>query len=296
MRKSNRPDLIFQTPFTGKPSVFPNAGMRWRMKIIRAGARIIVKCYPVRADYTQPRHHRGRGRQAQKSLNLRNSMEQFRLLCLNNFSGSDQYVTLTFCDEPDNRAFSPEQKVFRERIKYFVKKLRKITGHDIKYIGCREDVNQNNEPIRTHVHLLISGAEKEEIEKAWSYGEVTKIEKIAAGIDNIISYCSKTFPLKEDNGQRYIRSRNLVPPDESDSKTLDIRYADDFDELETILDYPKEYFEEFYPEYILPEEPKIWQSEYISGYYMYAELINRHSPDWQILAKDKRLSGEFSPP
>ena len=292
----NRPDLIFQTPFTGRPSAFSNAGMRWRIKIIRAGSRLIAKCYPVRADYTQPRHRRGRCKQSQKSLNLRNSMDQFRLLCWNNFSASDQFVTLTFCDEPDNRAFFLDQKLLRERIKYFIKKLRKKTGHDIKYIGCREDVNENNEPIRTHVHLLISGAAKEEIEKAWIYGEVIKIDKIGAGIDNIINYCSKTFPVKEENEQRYIRSRNLVQPDESDSKTLDIRYCDDLAELEAILDCPKEYFEEFYPDYILPEAPKIWQSEFISGYYLHAELINRHSPDWQIIARDKRLSGGFGFP
>lgn len=42
------------------------------------------------------------------------------------------------------------------------------------------------------------------IEKGWIYGEAIKIEKTGAGIDNIIVYCSKTFPLKEDAGQRYI--------------------------------------------------------------------------------------------
>ena len=296
MKNSTIPDLIFRKPCVGRLSSLSNDGRRWRVKCIRAGSRLIVKCYPVRADYTQVRHHRGRSRPAQNSLNLRNSMEQFRLLSLNNFSGSDLFVTLTFSDEPDERVFQLDQKVFLERMKYFFRKLRNLAQREIKYIGCREDVNENNEPIRTHVHLLISGASKEEIGKAWPYGEVKKIEKTGQNIDNIIAYCCKTFPYKEDNTQRYIRSKNLVPPDESDSKTLDLRNAEDWEELEAILSYPREYFEEFYPEYILSEEPKIWQSEFISGYYLNAELVDRHSPDWQVMAKARRLTGVYDPP
>ena len=291
-----KPDILFMQPCFYKPSAFSNAGMRWRVKIIRAGSRLIVKCYPVRVDYSQKRHRRSCSRKSQKSLNLRNSMEQFRLLALNNFSETGLFVTLTFSDEPENRALYLDQKEFLERMKYFFKKLRKITGREIKYIGCKEDVNENNEPIRSHIHLLISGATKEEIKKAWIYGEVNKIEKFKGEIDNAINYCCKTFALKEDNEHRYFRSRNLVPPDESDSKTLDLKFADDWDELEAILNYPKEYFDEFYPEYILPEEPKIWESEFMPGYYLHAELVDKHSTDWQLIARDKRLTGAFDFP
>lgn len=44
--------------------------IRWRVKTIRAGNMQIVKAYPARIDYTQPRKARKKpSREAQKKLN-----------------------------------------------------------------------------------------------------------------------------------------------------------------------------------------------------------------------------------
>ena len=290
MSISTKPDILFQIPSSGRPLSVTGSGKRWKRKIIRAGSIIILKCYPVRADYSQPRHHRGSSRDSQKSLNLRNCKEKFRLLCLNNFSDSDSFVTLTYTEEPENKT------VLHEQIKYFFKKLRKKSDSDIKYIGCVENITEDNEPVRIHIHLLISGASKAAIEEAWIYGDVTTVRKLNVDMEGAIKYCSKTFKYKNDNEQCYIRSRNLIPPDESDTKTLDIRNWDDWDELDAILNSTKEYCEEIYPEYLLSEDPAIWESEFMSGYYLYAELTNRYSLNWHLKAKEKRIMGDFDSP
>ena len=78
--------------------------IRCRVKTIRAGNMQILKAYPARVDYTQPRKARKKpSREAQKKLNDRNRSEQFRLLLLTNFSKEDLFATLTFAQEPEDK-------------------------------------------------------------------------------------------------------------------------------------------------------------------------------------------------
>lgn len=160
--------------------------IRWRVKTIRAGNMQIVKAYPARVDYTQPRKVRSKpSREAQKKLNDRNRSEQFRLLLLTNFSNEDLFATLTFAQEPEDKTKA------LEKLKYFLKKLRKASTGEIKYLGVIETQNTGCDAVRCHIHLVISGRDYEAIKKNWIYGN-TKIQKMKDALD-AAGYLSKTF-------------------------------------------------------------------------------------------------------
>ena len=56
-------------------------------------------------------------------------------------------------------------------------------------------------------------------------------------------------------------------------KTLDVRYLPDAEELDAIINYPKEYTAVFFPEYEMVSTPEIWQSSYMPGCYIKIEMI-----------------------
>ena len=225
------------------PNISYGSLIRWRVKTIRAGNLQIVKAYPARADYTQPRKGKSKpSREAQKKLNDRNRGEQFKLLLLENFSKADLFATLTFEQEPENKTKA------LEKLKYFLKKLRKASAEEIKYLGVIETHNADGDAVRCHIHIIISGRDNTEIKKNWIYGKV-KIQKVKDPLD-AAKYISKTFVEMPAGEHHYVRSRNLRNPD-IETKTLDVRYLPDAEELEAIIKYPREYAGIFYPDYEL---------------------------------------------
>lgn len=102
---ANHLNEIYSSRVRGdKSNISYGSLIRWRVKTIRAGNMQIVKAYPARVDYTQPRKVRSKSsREAQKKLNDRNRSEQFKLLLLTNFSRKDLFVTLTFAEEPEDK-------------------------------------------------------------------------------------------------------------------------------------------------------------------------------------------------
>ncbi|MBQ6482794.1 MAG: hypothetical protein IJI45_16955 [Anaerolineaceae bacterium] len=253
------------------PNISYGSLIRWRVKTIRAGNIQIIKTYPARADYTQPRKARNKqSREVQKKLNDRNRSEQFRLLLLTNFSKDDLFATLTFEQEPEDKIKA------LEKLKYFLKKLRKASTGEIKYLGVIETQAADGDAVRCHIHIVISGQDHAAIKKNWIYGNamIQKIEDVmdAAG------YLSKTFAEMPAGEHHYVRSRNLRNPD-IETKTLDVRYLPDAEELEAIVKCPREYAAVFFPDYELIEELEIWQSSYIPGCYVKLEMIHRDDLD-----------------
>ena len=247
------------------PNINFGSLIRWRVKTIRAQNMQIVKAYPARVDYTQPRKARSKpSRKAQKKLNDRNRKEQFRLLLMTNFSKEDLFATLTFAQEPSDKS-----KAF-EKLKYFLKKLRKQSASEIKYLGVIETQNIKGEAVRCHIHIILSGVDRKAVKKDWVYG-IVSIKKMKDTLD-AAGYLSKAFAQMLAGSHHYTRSRNLKNP-EIETKTLDTMYLPDVEELEAIIKCPKEYAAVFYPDYELIEEPEIWKSSYMPGCYVRIEMI-----------------------
>ncbi|MBQ6504199.1 MAG: hypothetical protein IJI57_09840 [Flexilinea sp.] len=254
--------------------------IRWRVKTIRAGSMQILKAYPARIDYTQPRKARKKpSREAQKKLNDRNRSEQFRLLLLANFSRKDLFATLTFEQEPEDKTKA------LEKLKYFLKKLRKTSTGEIKYLGVIETQAADGDEVRCHIHIVISGQDYTAVRKNWIYGNVN-VQNIKEPL-NAAGYISKAFAQMPAGEHHYTRSRNLRNPD-IETKTLDVRYLPDAEELDAIIKCPREYAAIFFPDYDLIDEPEIRQSSYMPGCYIKMELIRRNDP--ALIRKEKHSS------
>lgn len=255
----------------GLPNISCGSLIRWRVKTIRARDMQIMKAYPARVDYTQPRKPRRKpSREVQKKLNDRNCTEQFRLLLMTNFSKEDLFATLTFKQEPSDKAKAAE------KLKYFLSKLRKKSAGKIKYLGVIETKNTDCEAVRCHIHIVFSGVDYGVIKKNWKYGHA-RIRKMEDA-RNTAGYLSKAFAHMPAGEHHYTRSRNLKNPD-IETKTLDVRDLADAQELEAIITCPKEYAAVFYPDYELTEEPEIWRSSYMPGYYVKIEMIRGDHSD-----------------
>ena len=262
----NRLNQLYPEKFSGSRNdlSFDNP-CRWRLKEITAGDMRIIKLYPVRADYTQPRKFYSKPtRDAQQKLNLKNSAERFRLLFLANFCADSLYVTLTFAKEP------PDKDKALEKYKYFIKKLKKSAAGEIKYLGVIETLNADGENTRIHIHAVFSGVDYDSIVKNWIYGlvEAENIKDVAGSGQ----YMKKTFELMPENQHHYMRSRNLTEP-VTEVRTLDLRFMPDADELDFILKNPEDYIDEKYPECEMIGNPEIWCSSFMPGYYVRIEMV-----------------------
>ena len=255
----NHPDPDFPGP--------TSSGIRhWRQKVIRAGDKIFYRFYPAFADYTQPRSIRNRiSRESQKVWNDHTRKESCRFLFLNNFHDGDLFVTLTFRDEP------ADMTTILNRKHYFIKKLNAIAGVEIKYLGCIETFNANGDQVLPHLHLVISGASAADIKKAWIYGNVHSTRIFEKHIDRIVNYMSKGFQFSGEKVHRYIRSRNLTPPD-VEIRKFDTRESDNAAEAEEIAADPVSYCNAIFPDYEIVEDPVIYLSEYLAGFYLRIEL------------------------
>ena len=277
----NHLNEIYSSRLKGEISNISHGSLiRWRVKTIRAGNMQILKAYPALVDYTQPRRTRKKpSREAQKKLNDRNHSEQFRLLLLTNFSNADLFATLTFAQEPEDKTKA------LEKLKYFLKKLRKTSTGEIKYLGVIETQAADGDEVRCHIHIVISGQDHAAVKKNWIYGNVN-VQNMKEPLD-AAGYLCKTFAEMPAGEHHYVRSRNLSNPD-IETKTLDMRYLPDAEELDAIVKCPREYAAIFFPDYELIDKPEIRQSSYMPGCYIKMELIRRNDP--ALIREEKHSS------
>ena len=259
----------------------------YRIKEIRAGNRKIVKCYPVRADYTNSRHKQGKSRSSQRILNDKNRQERFHLLFLNNFREGDMYVSLTFKDSPKDKDAA------LEKLKGYIRKLRACSDQEIRYLGVVETLNVDGEEVRCHIHLIISGTDFDTVRKKWTWGNAD-IQSLRKDYETVGDYLSKTFSQIHEGEHRYTRSRNLKEP-EVTTKTLNSSFLPDSEELDAIFLHTNEYAAEFFPEYELTNTPEIRRSDYVPGFYIKLELTLIDKKRRKITSYYKHLAAQILP-
>ena len=259
--------LYFQKQWDGDVPNLLNTGIRhWRQKTVRAGSKQIFHFYPARADYSQTRSIRNQiSRECQVNWNEKTRKESCRLLFYNNFHDGDFFVTLTFRNAPVDMAAVMNRK------HYFIKKLNMLSGGIVKYLGCIETRNSSGDEVRPHLHMVISGAAGEDIRKAWIYGNIHCVRIGESYFDRIIEYMTKTFQFIDNGNHRYIRSRNLIPPDVEILK-FDIRDYDDAAAAAEISIDPSKYSAESFPDYEITDAAEYFQSDFLRGFYIRIEM------------------------
>lgn len=107
---------------------------------------------------------------AQRNLNDKNSKKHFVRLVHKNFDEKDLYVDLTYDKEniPQER-----EEVLRDIRNYIsrIKRWRKKQGMDpMKYIYVISNMDQQGRKVRYHVHMIMSGMDRDVAEKKWGKG------------------------------------------------------------------------------------------------------------------------------
>ena len=162
--------------------------------------------------------------------NDKKSERQFIRNVNTNFNSFAYYVTLTYADEylPDNYNDAQKQlRLYNRRLKYRCPKAKiiAVTGY-----GSRSK--------RLHHHLIILGANEDDIKSKWINGKLVRAERLRAhnyynGIDQGEDYTGLAIYLHEHTkgtshvGKRWIQTKNLEQPDEKPAREIKKPYSED---------------------------------------------------------------------
>lgn len=191
--------------------------MLYREKRIISGKYLEIEIYPISPQ--ERKHSRKKklkeSRKEQKNLNDKNAKKKLRRLINNNFDNKDLALHLTFDEKHIPKT---EEEAKKEEVNFLrrVKRYRKKHGlEELKYISVLEYVEGKPGDKRTkkrvHLHMVLSGMDRDEIEKLWGKGRANadRLQPDESGFEALARYISKDPKGKK----RYSRSKNLKEPD-----------------------------------------------------------------------------------
>ena len=253
---------------TAEPERIRPGTLGYRVRTIRSGSLVEVEAFPIYRRQDDAR--RGRGlvtREAQRKVNLKNSIKRMQRKLECNFGTEAVFLTLTYDKVPDD----PEKELDRylAKLRYRAKKA----GKDLKYVGVTEISSKG----RVHHHFAIEGVDRETCEKLWPYGysQARRYQDRPGGWGGLSHYMLKARETQERFACRRFRaSHNLREPvvTVSDHR-ISARKMERIAEDARIAG--KEIIEKIYPGCGLEEDIEIHCSEYMPGAYLYAKLRKR---------------------
>ena len=256
--------------------------MHYRTRTVEAGPMLYVRAYPVyrrAADLREAREKVGRMTgEAMQRVNRTRSALKLEQWIHANFAEHDLFLTLTYAEE---YARVGDDEVRRD-VQNYIKRLRrkaKKAGKVLKYIYVLELPDRNDGDMRGyrettgwHVHMVLSGVDRDTAEEAWpyGYGNGRHLKDSKERFTGIAKYMLK----RRDSWRSWEHSRNCVEPDvkytdRRPGKAKIMRLADD------VRAYGREIFEKIYTGYELIEDAEVRTSEFVSGAYIYARMRRR---------------------
>lgn len=181
-------------------------------RVIVAGALVVEAVYPIPSprDSTAVRAgKRALSSEAQQRMNFKYAWQKLEFELAANFAPGDLYCTLTYAEEPKNRAAA------LRHLQAFWKKLRAARGKlPLRYLYVTEGKHGEG---RLHHHILVNatGEDFDLIRKLWVHGTV---DFVRLRVDRDKNYESLAKYLckeqREKLGQRlWSGSRNLNKPE-----------------------------------------------------------------------------------
>ena len=184
-----------------------------------------------------------------------------RLACAN-FNFESTFITFTFDDKKVNhdihdvKECNKQFKQFIQRLKYYLKNKNILLDEsDLKYLAVIEFQDKNDRRA-VHYHCLFNFEyiDAKELFKIWGLGSVY-IEKIRH-VDNVGAYLIK-YMTKDNDDERlmglpaYLRSRNLIEPEEIICVEGKTNKAEEYYKIDTITANSKTIYEyEYDTEYL----------------------------------------------
>lgn len=222
----------------------------WYIKthICRNGVEERTK-YPVRSDHTRSGRQKKRdaGRAARRADNAE---RQYARLANNNFSaGEDVHIVLEYTDRELGRLTEKAEAATRARtddagtcadfdtllrdelfslgqkdLQNFIRRVRRElakTGAELRYLGATSDMDgETGEPARLHHHFVCNAAAVEACRKKWrGTAWDAELYNVNGDLSALASYIIRQVRPVEGT-QRYVPSRNLIPPETSEPVPL----------------------------------------------------------------------------
>jgi len=242
----------------------------YREKRIFSGEILEVEIYPITL-HQKKQKRKNKEKESlpkQKRLNDKNARKHLIRLINANFTNKDIAVHLTYSDEylpKSEKEAKRDVDNFLRRIKYF----RKKNGlEDLKYIAVIEyrEQEEDKKPIRIHHHIIMSGMDRDEVERIWGRGRANadRLKSDEFGYEALGRYIAKD----PRGSKRWFPSKNLDKPV---IKVRDAKYRKR--KVEEMAKAPEDrfLFEELYPGYIFTK-CDVQVNDVVGGTYMYLKM------------------------
>lgn len=163
----------------------------------------------------EPKERPARTPEEQEQVNRRQSLKRFVRLINEHFGPWALYVTLTFADE-----YLPQDFAEAKRIrKNYIRRLQ-TSNPNIKVAAV---LGRGDMTGRIHMHMIVSGLDRQTITEKWGMGEVSKMEQLREnnvydGIDCGRDYTGLATYMfdhwtKEQGGKRWMATMNMKKPE-----------------------------------------------------------------------------------
>lgn len=151
-------------------------------------------------------------REAQKNLNEKNAKKKLDRLINTNFGKGDLAVHLTYRDD---EMPSTREEVVND-VKNYISRLRRWRkAHglpDIKYIYVIEaKVSKRTGVLRWHVHMVMSGMDRDVAEQKWNHGDWTNARRLQPN-ENGLQALARYMTKDPEGKRRWSGSKNLKQP------------------------------------------------------------------------------------
>lgn len=243
-----------------------------RSKNVKTG-RTLLECqvYPVYGKGSgKPR--KKPSEKAIRNLNEKYARRRFIRLCNINFGPGDIWGTFSF----DQKHLPKDAEEMKKRVTSFIRKLQRMWVKEslpgkLKYIYVLE-WEESGKKIRPHVHMLLSeGLDRDQIEKAWSYGSRNQTRRIYHDDDFMISGLGSYLAKNPKGSKRWYASRGLKRPDirpRSFRKFNNRKIEKSIRDIQVM----QRNFEKAYPGYRFLDAEVYYNVEH-TGFYIYARMI-----------------------
>lgn len=185
----------------------------YRQKKYIMGNFLEVEIFPM-SERSKPYSRAKREKEsspAQKKLNSKKSQRHFNRLAHINFTENDLFVDLTFNPENLPKDRSGAIRAIKNYIAR-VKRYRKKHGlSPIKYIYTVSSHDTYGEKKRLHVHMIMSGMDRDAAEKLWGLGycDTDRLQFNECGVTGKVLYMAR-----QEKGERtWASSKNLKKPE-----------------------------------------------------------------------------------
>ena len=169
-----------------------------------------------------PRWRKGKTKADKRDENQRRAARELARIFNCNLDGGWYFVTLTYSDDAHEKLFgsmTEDQTLIESKrlAGLYVRRLKRKAGAGIKYayVSSDREVEEDGSltPVRVHNHVVICGADMEQLRECWSYG-VIDVRSVYANQDDytpLAVYLVQQVRSLPDY-KKFNTSRNLEKP------------------------------------------------------------------------------------